>query len=91
MDLDLLNVSFDLNVFTPGELEEVLEDPYSIRILPEVEHGEANSRYYAIGKTLRARALFLCFKANGKQIRIIAVREASAVEEAYYERNLAEI
>jgi len=90
MEIDVLNVSFDLNKITPVEIEECLEDPYALRVLPDVDFGLKTTRYYLIGKTLRGRAVFLSFTTNGKVARIIFAREASDVEQNYYERQLAE-
>jgi len=71
MDIDILNVAFDLTKVKPLEIEECLEDPYALRVLPDVEHGPKQTRYYLIGKTLAGRALFLSFVSNGKVARII--------------------
>ena len=35
MELDLIDAQIDLNSFPPREIEEVLEDPFAIRFLPE--------------------------------------------------------
>lgn len=90
MEIDVLNVAFDLTQVTPLEIEECLEDPYALRVLPDVEHGAKQTRYYLIGKTLLDRALFLSFTTNGKVSRIIFARNASDVEAGYYDRLQAE-
>ena len=35
MDLNLIDAPFDLRHIKPGELEEILEDPFAIRFLPD--------------------------------------------------------
>ena len=61
MDLDLIDVHFDLQDIKPRELEEILEDPFGVRFLPDVERADGESRYYALGRTVSGRSLFLCF------------------------------
>jgi uncharacterized protein len=90
MDLDLLKVHFNLKDITPGEVEECLEDPYALKMLPESEHGPSYSRYYTIAKTIRARCLFLAFTTNGKVTRVIFAREGTEIEQNFYERLQAE-
>jgi len=90
MEIDVLNAAFDLSQITPLEIEECLEDPYALRVLPDVEHGAKQTRYYLVAKTLLDRALFLSFTTNGKIARIIYARNASGLETGYYERLLAE-
>jgi len=90
MEIDVLDAAFDLKHITPGELEECLEDPYALRVLPDADHGPKSTRYYLIGKTLHTRCLFLSFVTNGKVASIIYSREASEIELSYYERLQAE-
>lgn len=91
MDLDLIDVQFDLARFKPREVEEALEDPFAVRLLPDVDRHDGQNRYYALGRTLSGRSLFLCFWTDGKSNRVVAVREMSAGEERFYERKYAEI
>lgn len=90
MEIDVLNAAFDLKEITPGEVEECLEDPYAMRVLPDADHGPKSTRYYLIGKSLMARCIFISFVTNGKVARIIFAREASEVERTHYERLQAE-
>ena len=89
MEIDVLNVNFDLSKITPQEIEECLEDPYALRVLPDVDHGPKQTRYYLIGKTLSGRALFLSFVTNGKSARIVFARDAGEMEANYYDRTIA--
>lgn len=90
MEIDVLNAAFDLEKITPGEIEECLEDPYALRILPEVDLGPKSTRYYLIAKSWMARCIFINFVTDGKVARIIFAREASSLEQSFYERLQAE-
>ena len=85
MDLDLIDVHFDLRDIKPRELEEILEDPFGVRFLPDVERADGESRYYALG----GRQLFLCFWTDGKTTRVVAAREMTENEGRFYERRYA--
>ena len=90
MELDLINALIDLNTFTPKEIEEALEDPFSIRFLPDHNRQDGESRYYMIGRTVGNRFLFLAFSTDGKKARIYGVREMADVEKRFYDRKYAE-
>ena len=40
MELDLLDVHFDLKDIKPREIEEALEDPFSVRFLPDRDRSD---------------------------------------------------
>jgi len=90
MDLDLIDVQFDLRKFKPRELEEALEDPFAIRFLPEDDRPNGESRYYALGRTVADRYLFLAFWTDGKNARVVAAREMTDSEQKFYDRKYAE-
>lgn len=90
MELDLIDVHFDLKGITPREIEETLEDPFAIRFLPDQERSASETRFYAVGRTVADRHLFLCFWTDGKTARVIAARDASEGERRFYERKYAE-
>ena len=90
MELDLIDVHFDLKAFPPKEVEEAMEDPFAIRFLPEIDRPASETRFYALGRTVGDRHLFLCFSTDGKIARVIAAREASEAEQRFYERKYAE-
>jgi uncharacterized protein len=90
MDLDLIDAPFDLRNFKPRELEEALEDPFSIRFLPDADRPGGEVRYYALGRTVSDRYLFLCFWTDGKTTRVIAVRQMTEGEQRFYDRKYAE-
>ena len=91
MDLDLSESSIDLKKFTPGELEEIFEDPFSIRFVPDADREDGANRYYLLGRTVEDRYLFLCFWTDGKHARVIAARQMSDGELRFYQRSYGEI
>ncbi len=91
MELDLIDVHFDLKAIKPRELEEALEDPFAVRFLPDAGDEESEARYFALGRTVGDRYLFLCFRTDGKTLRVIAARPMSESEQRFYDRKYAEL
>ncbi len=89
MEFDWLNCPFDLKETTPREVAESFEDPFAIRLLPEMEV-EGETRYFIIGRTVENRYLFSVFWTNGKQYRVIACRDCTEEEKSFYDRKTAE-
>jgi uncharacterized DUF497 family protein len=89
MELDLIDVQFDLRTIKPRELEEVFEDPFFVRFLPDNERSDGASRYYALGRTVADRYLFVVFSTDGKTSRVFAAREMSDSEQKFYDRKYA--
>ena len=71
MELDLIDVHFDLRDLKPREIEEALEDPFGVRFLPDVDRADGEARFYALGRTIADRYLFLCFRTDGKATRVV--------------------
>ena len=90
MELDFIDVQFDLGNIKPRELEEAFEDPFAVRFLPDSERPDGASRYYALGRTVANRYLFFSFGTDGKTMRVIAAREMSDTERKFYDRKYAE-
>ena len=90
MELDLLDVHFDLKEIKPREIEEALEDPFAVRLLPDQERADGESRYYALGRTVEDRYLFLCYRTDGKNVRVVVARDLTDAEKKYYDRKYAE-
>lgn len=91
MELDFTDSPFDTKVFKPHEIEEVFEDPFAIRLLPDTERADGEARYYLIGRTIGNRGLFLAFWSDGKKARVASARELQEDESSYYDRKLAEL
>ena len=90
MELDFLDVQFDLKNIKPRELEEAFEDPFCVRFLPDNERADGASRYYALGRTVSDRYLFFSFWTDGKTNRVVAARDMSESERKFYDRKYAE-
>jgi len=89
MDLDLSNAYFDTKDIKPREIEEALEDPFAVRLLPDIDRADGETRYYSLGRTVGDRYLFLCFWSDGKNVRVIVARELSDGEQRFYDRKYA--
>lgn len=91
MDLDFTRICFDLQEYTPHELEECFEDPFGLRFLPEDPvWSRGETRYFLLARTLSGRALSLVFWSDGKVTRVISVRGMTESEARYYERKFVE-
>lgn len=90
MDLDFANSPFTDDQVKSGEIEEAFEDPFALRLIPDSDRDDGQTRFYLLGKTVSNRPLFIVFWTNGKQARIFAAREATSDEISYYERHAAE-
>ena len=92
MEFDWLDASFDLHKVTPREIEESFEDPFSLRLLPDVEiAGVGHARSFNLGKTLDGRGIFTIFWSDGKRIRAILSRDMTPEEIAFYDRKNQEL
>ncbi len=60
MDFDWLEVAFDLRQVPPHEIEETFEDPFSIRLLPDLPGSDSEARYFNLGRTTSNRAFSAC-------------------------------
>lgn len=90
MDLDLIDVQFDLRGIKPRELEEAFEDPFSVRFLPDHDRSDGATRFYGLGRTIADRYLFFAFSTDGKSARVVAAREMAEAEQKFYDRKYAE-
>ncbi len=89
MELDLIDTLIDINKFQPREIEEVMEDPFTVRMIPDHEREDGESRYFMLGRTIADRYLFLCLRSDGKKARTISVREMTENETRFYDRRYA--
>lgn len=91
MELDLIDVHFSLRDVPPRDLEEVFEDPFLVRFLPDSDRTDGATRFYALGRTVSDRYLFVCFWSDGKTLRVISARDMSEGERRFYDRKYAEL
>ncbi|MGA0846612.1 MAG: BrnT family toxin [Luteolibacter sp.] len=90
MELDLIDTPIDLQRIKPHELDEVFEDPFLVRFLPDNEREDGSSSFYGLGRTVADRYLFLAFSTDGKTTRVTAGRDMSDGEMKFYDRKYAE-
>lgn len=86
MEFDWIDAPFDLKKVTPSEVEEAFEDPFSLRLLPDIETIGGHARYVCLGRTLKNRPLFSVFWTDGKNYRVILSREMTSDEVQFYDR-----
>ena len=92
MEFDWLDAPFDLHTVTPKEIEESFEDPFGLRLLPDVEiAGEGHARYFNLGHSVGGRALFSIFWTDGKSIRCIVSRDMTPEESSFFDRKKQEL
>jgi len=89
MEFDWLDSPFGLKTVTPKEIEESFEDPFSLRMLPDLPGGDA--RYFNLGRSAGDRGIFSVFWSDGKKYRVILARELTPEEELFYDRKNSEI
>jgi len=90
MEFDWIDTPFELKALPPKEIEESFEDPFSLRILPDMAH-PTEARYFNLGKTMTGRPLFTVFWTDGKNYRAILSRDMTPEETQFYERKNSEL
>jgi uncharacterized protein len=91
MEFDWLDAPFDLHRISPKEIEESFEDPFSLRLLPDMPQNSSGARYFNLGKSLSNLPLFSVFWTDGKKYRVIFSRVMSPEELNFYERKNTEL
>ncbi len=92
MDFDWNTISVELGEISRKEVEEAFEDPFNIRLLPDIDDVPASeARYFILGKAVSARPIFSVFWTDGKRYRVIAARLMTDAELGFYERKNAEL
>jgi len=89
MEFDWLDSPFGLKSVTPKEIEESFEDPFSLRLLPDLSGADA--RYFNLGRSAGDRGIFSVFWSDGKKYRVILARDMTAEETLFYDRKNSEI
>lgn len=90
MEFDWLDVPFDLKAVPPKEIEESFEDPFSLRLLPEIPSYGGEARYFCLGRSLASRGIFSVFWTDGKKYRVVLSRPMTEEEDAFYDRKNSE-
>ena len=91
MEFDWAENPFVPQETSPKEIEETFEDPFSIRLMPELdEAGSREARYFILGRAISNRAIFSVFWTDGKRYRVIFSRLMTPEEETFYDRKNSE-
>lgn len=72
----------------PYEAEEALKDSNAIKG-PDKPHSQTETRFSVIGKTRKARILFMAFTIRNGRIRILHARSAKRKEAEIYEEKIS--
>jgi hypothetical protein len=91
MDFDWLDAPFDLRKLSPREIEESFEDPFSLRLMPELANDGQDARYFNLGRSVNNHSIFSLFWTDGKQYRVVFARTMTPEEEGFYDRKNSEI
>lgn len=92
MDFDWMNSPADLSEISTREIEESFEDPFCIRVLPDLDETESReSRYFIMGRSVSGRGLFTVFWTDGKRYRVIQSREMTEAEAGFYDRKNSDL
>lgn len=91
MDFNWLDTPFDLRKISPKDIEESFEDPFSLRLLPDVAVDAGKARYFNLGKSLGEKGFFSVFWTDGKNYRVLMAREMTPEELGFYNRKNSEM
>ncbi|MFA7343193.1 MAG: hypothetical protein WC003_02705 [Terrimicrobiaceae bacterium] len=91
MEFDWTENPFAPKEISTKEIEEAFEDPFSIRLMPEIDEIEGReARYFILGRAISNRAVFSVFWTDGKRYRVIFSRLMTPEEETFYDRKNSE-
>ena len=86
MEFDWLNAPADFEDIGIRDIEESFEDPFGLRLLPDLGEGHAEARYFILGKSVAGRGIFTVFWTDGKRYRVIQSRLMTETENGFYDR-----
>ena len=75
--------SWEKHQVSPSECEEVFLN-IPLLLHDDTRHSHEESRFYVLGKTSRARLLFIAFTLRNTKIRVISARPMSRKERQIY-------
>ena len=89
MEFDWLDCPFDLGIVSPRDIEESFEDPFGLRLLPDLPGAEA--RYFNLGRSTADRGIFSVFWSDGKKYRVMLARDMTPEEALFYDRKNSDL
>lgn len=72
-------------------IEESFEDPFAVRLLPDSPRFEQNARFFNLGRAASGDGIFSVYRANGKQVRVLAARLFEPEETFFYKRRMKQL
>jgi len=87
-------MEFDWTHFDSGcgasqkQIEEVFEDPFNLRLMPDSARFVGLSRFFCLGQDNDGNYLMVVYVANGKSVRVITARKMSMEESGFYAQKL---
>jgi len=76
--------------FSPEEISESFEDPFSLRLLPDSNRFASQNRFLSLGCSSGGRGIFAVYTSTGKVVRVLAARLMTEEETYFYERKSKE-
>lgn len=91
MEFDWSDTPFVPKEISAKEIEESFEDPFSIRLMPEIDEvAGREARYFILGRAISNRPIFSVFWTDGKRYRVVFSRLMTPEEESFYDRKNSE-
>ncbi len=86
-------MDFDWTLFktedvSQDEIAESIEDPFSLKFLPDSGTIADQSRFFSLGKSIGGKGIFTVYRSTGKVITVIAGRPMTDEEDYYYTRRM---
>ena len=92
MDFDWKNSAIEDSDTLPQQaIEESCEDPFAVRLLPDSPRFEQNARFFNLGRAASGDGVFSVYRANGKQVRVLAARLFEPEETFFYKRRMKQL
>jgi len=70
------------------QIEEVFEDPFNLRLMPDSQRFSGQSRFFCLGQDTAGNYLMVVYTTNGKIMRIISARKMTLEESTFYAQKM---
>ena len=89
MEFDWSNPPFELqSSLTQRDIEESLEDPFAVRLMPDSSRFSVQARFFNLGRSASGIGIISLYRTNGKLIRVIFARPFVPEEQFFYQRKV---
>jgi uncharacterized DUF497 family protein len=76
--------------FSPEEISESFEDPFSLRLLPDSPRFASQNRFFSLGCSSGGKGIFAVYTSTGKIVRVLVARLMTEEETYFYDRKSKE-